>query len=242
MPYHWYIWYSTLGPVFFNILIKWNSEMKCILRKSADDIKLSSAVDKLKDRISRGGTWTRLRIGPVQTSTNARSSTWVRAVPGINKDWEKNSLRGDLWTRTWIFFWKKSWTLSASVHLQPRRPKASWAASKAACQDVNGSDSPPLLSSHETTHGALYPAEGRHESVTVGAEVVPRMIKGLEHLSYEKAERTGFSTERRMLQGDLTAPFQYWKGHYKREGEGFLTWTYNDRTRKNIFKLREEGL
>lgn len=53
------------------------------------------------------------------TSTSARSLTWVRAVPGMSKDWEKNSLRGDLWTRTWMFFWRKSWTLCASDRVGP---------------------------------------------------------------------------------------------------------------------------
>ena len=33
-----------------------------------------------------------------------------------------------LWRRTWGFWWMKSWTWASSMHLQPRRPTASWAA------------------------------------------------------------------------------------------------------------------
>ena len=52
-----------------------------------------------------------------------------------------------------------------------------------------------------------------------------KMIRGLEHLSYEERLRQLdlFSLERRRLQGDLTVAFQYLKGAYKQEGEWLFT-------------------
>ncbi|KFQ90056.1 hypothetical protein N337_03399, partial [Phoenicopterus ruber ruber] len=71
-----------------------------------------------------------------------------------------------------------------------------------------------------------------------------KMIRGLEHLSYEdRLRELGlFSLEKRRLREDLLAAFQYLPvlpGAYKNAGEGFFTSTSSDRTRGNGFKLKE---
>ena len=48
-----------------------------------------------------------------------------------------------------------------------------------------------------------------------------------------------FSLEKRTLQGDLIAAFQYLKGAYKQEGTQLFTRVDNGRTRRNGFKFRE---
>ncbi|KFV58483.1 hypothetical protein N328_04778, partial [Gavia stellata] len=68
-----------------------------------------------------------------------------------------------------------------------------------------------------------------------------KMIRGLEHLSYEDRLRESglFSLEKRRLWGDLIAAFQYLKRAYKKAGEGPFTRACSDRTRGNGFKLKE---
>jgi len=68
-----------------------------------------------------------------------------------------------------------------------------------------------------------------------------KMVRGMEHLSYgERLRELGlFSLEKRRLQADLTAAFQYLKRAYKQAGKGLFTRACSDRTRGNDFKLEE---
>ncbi|PKU46717.1 hypothetical protein llap_2965 [Limosa lapponica baueri] len=67
------------------------------------------------------------------------------------------------------------------------------------------------------------------------------MIRGLEHLSYEdRLRELGlFSLEKRRLQGDLIAAFQYLKGTYRKDGERLFIRECSDRMRSDSFKLKE---
>ena len=70
------------------------------------------------------------------------------------------------------------------------------------------------------------------------------MLRGLQHLPYEgRLRELGlFSLEKRRLQGDLIAAFQYLKGAYKQEGRQLFEWGDNSRTRGNGLKLKEGRL
>ncbi|GAB0190324.1 hypothetical protein GRJ2_001497700 [Grus japonensis] len=68
-----------------------------------------------------------------------------------------------------------------------------------------------------------------------------KLVRGMEHLSYEdRLRELGlFNLEKRRLWGDLIAAFQYLKRAYKKAGEGLFTRACSDRTRSNVFKLKE---
>jgi len=68
-----------------------------------------------------------------------------------------------------------------------------------------------------------------------------KMIRGLEHVSYEdRLRELGlFSLEKRTLWGHLITAFQYQKGAYRKDGDNLFSKACCDRTKNNGFKLRE---
>ena len=99
---------SVLGPVMFNTFVSnIDSEIECTLSKFTNDTKLCGVVDTLEGRgaIQRGldrlERWDCANLMKLNRP-NARSCTWVGAIPGRNTVWVENGVRAALRRRTWV--------------------------------------------------------------------------------------------------------------------------------------------
>jgi len=242
---------SVLGPVMFNIFINGiDSKIECTLSKFADDTKLSGMVDTPErwdviqrdlDKLERWACVNLYEIpqGQVQGSAHGLGNTLYQYRLG-DEGVESRPAEKDL-------------GVLMDEKLDNSHPCV-LAAQKANCilgciRRSTASRSREVilpLCSGETPPGVLCPApeptaRERHGPVGVGQRRATKTIRGLEHFSCEDMLRELglFSKEKKRLQGDVIAAFQYLKGAYRKDGENLFSKACCDRTRSNGFKLRE---